>query len=492
MKNIYTQKVGAFLFFCFLSLFSFNGFAQVGINNPNPADASVLDITSSNKGVLVPRMNITNLATIAPVTGGTTTSLLVYNTNPSTGPGFFFWNGARWTPIDGANDWKTTGNSGTNPGTGVNRNYLGTSDAKDLIIATDATERMVVTSDGQVSVNGGPIYTVDRFTSIGEDGERAVAAYSSGNGGIGVYGLNDGNGTGVYGISAGTGVRGESSGASGFGVSGYNYHIKGTGIIGAGNDLGGIYLADGSGGAFNGAKVGVAGYGSNASDGVGIAGAGNGLTITTIGTTGAGGAFIGRQWGVTGIADISGNSNNNVDRAAFIGRYVSEDNNQQTVYVGARIDGKHYKILGTGGSSVSTTMETSQGERILFAPESPENWFFDIGEVVLKNGKAVVHLDKIFGEIIADSKPFKVFVQGSEGALGTIRITRNIKEKSFLVEDLGGKSNGIVQYSIYGIWKGKENLRFPELKKESIPSTYELQQHSNNASEEPTLQPKGN
>lgn len=494
MKNIYSQKAGAFFFFCSLFLFSFNGVAQVGINNPSPADASILDITSNDKGVLVPRMNISNLSTIAPVTGGSTPSLLVYNTNTATGPGFFFWNGSRWTPIDGGNDWKTNGNAGTSPGT-PNGNYLGTADDNDLIIATNANERMVVTSDGRVSVNGGPLLSTDRFTSLGEAGETAISGYSSGNAGVGVYGNNTGAGFGVYGSSGGTGVRGESSGATGFGIYGKNFNSTGTGVIGVGNNLaGGYYLVNGSGGAFTGATVGVVGYGNNVSNGVGIGGAGNGIpAITTLGAVGAGGAFVGRQYGVSGVADISGAANNSLDRAAFIGRYTSSGTTQQTVYVGARINNVHYKILGTGAGSVSTTMKTSQGERILFAPESPENWFFDIGEVQLKNGRAVVHLDKIFGEIIANSKPFKVFVQGSEGALGAIRITRNISEKSFLVEDLGGRSNGTVQYSIYGIWKGKENLRFPELKKESIPSTYELQQHNNNPSSEgPSLQQEKN
>lgn len=493
MINTYAPQLKAIAFGCLLTLFSFNLSAQVGIGNPTPADASVLDVTSSTKGVLVPRMSIANLGTIAPVTGGSTTSLLVYNTNTGTGPGFFYWNGSRWTPIDGGNDWKTSGNANTTPGTGANQNYLGTTDNKNLIVATDGTERMVVENDGQVSVNGGPLYTTDRFTSLGEDGERAISAYSSGNGGYGVYGSNNGNGIGVYGISTGTGVRGESSGATGFGVYGLNYTNNGTGIIGSGNNLGGgSYLNVGSGGAFTGTIVGAAGYGTNASNGVGIAGAGNNQNITTIGTVGAGGAFIGTQWGVTAVAAYNGNDNT-VNRAAYIGRYYSSMGNQETVYVGARIGDVHYKILGTGGGSVSTTMSTSQGERVLFAPESPENWFFDIGEVQLNNGKAVVHLDKIFGEIIADSKPFKVFVQGSEGAMGSIRITRNIAEKSFLVEDLGGRSNGTVQYSIYAIWKGKENIRFPELKKESIPSTYELEEHNNNPnSDGPVLQQNGN
>ena len=112
-------------------------------------------------------------------------------------------------------------------------------------------------------------------------------------------------------------------------------------------------------------------------------------------------------------------------------------------------------------------MVTRNGERILFAPESPENWFFDIGEVQLINGKATVYLDETFVDCLSDSKPFKVFVQAGENTIGSIRITRNQNDKSFIIEDIGGASSGTVQYNVYGIWKGKENLRFPEFKPEN-------------------------
>ena len=120
-------------------------------------------------------------------------------------------------------------------------------------------------------------------------------------------------------------------------------------------------------------------------------------------------------------------------------------------------------------------MKTSQGERIMFAPEATENWFFDMGEVQLVNGKATVQLDPLFTETISDSKPFKVFVQGAENTLGSIKITRNQTEKSFILEDLGGNSNGIVQFSIYAIWKGKEDIRMPELKEKSILKPTEIE-----------------
>ena len=76
-------------------------FSQVGINTVTPSAGSILDVESSEKGVLLPRLNITNLNTIAPVTGGATQSLLVYNTNATTGVGFHYWDvtGDKWVPL---------------------------------------------------------------------------------------------------------------------------------------------------------------------------------------------------------------------------------------------------------------------------------------------------------------------------------------------------------------------------------------------------------
>jgi hypothetical protein len=291
--------------------------------------------------------------------------------------------------------------------------------------------------------------------------------------GDGVWGVGNANtGTGVFGSSTGAngyGIWGNATKATGIGVVGQNSNATGTGVVGAGNNATATYLVLGSGGAFSGTTTGSVSYATTAATGVGVYGSGNNIGATTIGTNGAGGSFIGKQWGTTSIANISGAGNNGTDRAAFIGNYVSANASQETVYVGARIGGVHYKILGTNAGSVSTTMKTDQGERVLFAPEAPENWFFDVGEATLIDGKATVRLDPIFIQCISDSKPFKVFVQGGENTLGSIRVTRNQQDKSFVLEDLGGASNGTVQYSIYAIWKTKENLRFPELKDENKP-----------------------
>ena len=82
------------------------------------ADASaMLDVKSTTTGLLIPRVYITDLATEAPVTTPAT-SLMVYNTNTTTGPGFFYYDGTAWVnatgakAIDDLTDGKTTvGNS---------------------------------------------------------------------------------------------------------------------------------------------------------------------------------------------------------------------------------------------------------------------------------------------------------------------------------------------------------------------------------------------
>ena len=123
-------------------------YSQVGINTTSPADGSILDVDSSEKGVLVPRVDISNLATIAPITGGSTESLLVYNTNTTTGEGFYYWDGSMWVMLSTGNndDWRLDGNSGTTNGT----DFIGTTDAQNLDIRTNNVIRHRFTQQGQL------------------------------------------------------------------------------------------------------------------------------------------------------------------------------------------------------------------------------------------------------------------------------------------------------------------------------------------------------
>lgn len=91
-------------------------YSQVGIskdNNFTPNAATVLDISSSDKGILIPRLKLTATNVFAPATTTSTekpTSLLVYNTDTAgispnnVVPGFYYWEGNKWVKIININE----------------------------------------------------------------------------------------------------------------------------------------------------------------------------------------------------------------------------------------------------------------------------------------------------------------------------------------------------------------------------------------------------
>ncbi len=72
----------------------------VAINNDgSDAHASaMLDIQAGDKGLLVPRIDITDLSTAAPV-AAPAAGLLVYNTSAVSGQGYYYWNGSEWVQL---------------------------------------------------------------------------------------------------------------------------------------------------------------------------------------------------------------------------------------------------------------------------------------------------------------------------------------------------------------------------------------------------------
>ena len=137
-------------------ILSMSTFAQnVGIGTNTPDASAKLDISSTNSGMLVPRVSLISITDVATVPSPTV-SLLLYNTNVGitggAGVGYYTWNGSAWvkliTSTDVTSDWTTTGNSGTNPAT----DFIGTTDAVDLVIRTNNAEAMRVSSAGDVGV----------------------------------------------------------------------------------------------------------------------------------------------------------------------------------------------------------------------------------------------------------------------------------------------------------------------------------------------------
>jgi hypothetical protein len=80
---------------------SFSFAQNVGVGTTSPA--AKLDVTSTNSGILIPRIALTgsNDATTVP---SPATSTLIYNTATMTGtyaitPGFYYWNGSTWVKV---------------------------------------------------------------------------------------------------------------------------------------------------------------------------------------------------------------------------------------------------------------------------------------------------------------------------------------------------------------------------------------------------------
>lgn len=70
--------------------------AQVGIQTDTPDGSAVLDIVSSNKGLLIPRLTLTNDLTNPSPVSAPATGLLIYNAGANQPTGFYFWTGSAW------------------------------------------------------------------------------------------------------------------------------------------------------------------------------------------------------------------------------------------------------------------------------------------------------------------------------------------------------------------------------------------------------------
>jgi hypothetical protein len=74
-------------------------FSQVGINTTNPDPSAILDIVSTNKGMLPPRVKLTT-NTVQIGSTANAVGLFVYNSGSALPAGYYFWNGTEWRNID--------------------------------------------------------------------------------------------------------------------------------------------------------------------------------------------------------------------------------------------------------------------------------------------------------------------------------------------------------------------------------------------------------
>ncbi|OGB90407.1 hypothetical protein A2625_00970 [candidate division WOR-1 bacterium RIFCSPHIGHO2_01_FULL_53_15] len=112
-------------------------------------------------------------------------------------------------------------------------------------------------------------------------------------------------------------------------------------------------------------------------------------------------------------------------------------------------------VTGAKNSLVETP---SYGKRKLYAVESPDVWFEDVGKGQLTAGKATIAVDPIFQETIDESAGLTIFIQLTSQANGTY--VEADGTRSFTVHETGGGTSGATfNYRALGKRRGYADLR---------------------------------
>jgi len=206
-------------------------------------------------------------------------------------------------------------------------------------------------------------------------------------------------------------------------------------------------------------------------------------SLTYAGVTGHGSAYIGVQGYSTtdhgglfktissmyaGVVAVNASGSPNSEAGLFYTKYGSGDGDTIKTHISYRSGGgTSYGILSNG--TKSTIMPTSEGQRILYCPESPEVWFEDYGRGQLVNGRAHITLDKLFRETVTidSAHPMEVFLQPRGDCNGLYWVPAN--DGFDVIELAGGTSNAEFSYKVLAKRKGMEDIRFEKFEEQAPP-----------------------
>jgi len=280
----------------FINVFTASYHSQnVAINGSGalPVASAMLDIASTNSGLLIPRMITTDrLAIGTPATG-----LVVYDTTTN---GFWYFDGTVWVQLlNATTGWSLAGNAL------VGTEFMGSTNAQPVRFFSNNTERMRILGSGQVAVNSTVTFATSTFYSSATGNNSAVDGDANGIGAA-IYGQNLGTGQGVFGLSTnatGLGVYGLNTNATGIGVYGFNNAAAGASI-----GFGGFFRSNQSGGSGIAANIGANSYYAGtavSAFAVNTVAGGRGVLAACDNATGAGiqgqSAGNGSSFGVLGI-----------------------------------------------------------------------------------------------------------------------------------------------------------------------------------------------
>ena len=371
------------------------GYSQIGILTDTPHLSSALEIESTDKGLLIPRITLTSdISSPSPVSSPAV-GLLIFNSGSNQSQGFYYWSGAAWVSTSySQSGWSITGNSSTS----INNNFIGTTDNQHLAIRTNDSERLRIDSDGQIIIgNTSPNFDSDLFTVEGNSTQNsAINAYSPGYG--------------VYSNAGSIGFLGLVNNENGYGLWSENQHGDGYGAMFIGSDATPYTLNNHSAAIAASGDDGIFAIGGNSSSGIGIIAVGSGASSVSVPSEGAGGAFTGQHGvygksnnnsgvGIVGIGNNGSNyyTNSNGSGGAFTGYHgvysVAVNSSSGTGVIGVGNGGSYY-VLGNGSGGAFTGLS------------------FGVAGYSTQSGGAAVYGNAINGG-------FAVYAQGNFGATGS-------------------------------------------------------------------------
>ena len=176
----------------------------IGINSFTPDASSMLEIQSTTKGLLIPRVALTQTTSASPVTSPLP-SLLIYNTANinDVKQGYYYWDGGKWVRFISLNGGSGTLNyvpKWTPDGTTLGNSQI-FDDGTNVGIGT-------ITPDFRFTVVDSTGEPTDLFKATGVFINKSVD--TSGIGVVGLCGNEPGKGIGVAGLGGWAGVIGRS------------------------------------------------------------------------------------------------------------------------------------------------------------------------------------------------------------------------------------------------------------------------------------------
>jgi len=219
---------------------------KIGANPTTIQNSSLLELENeaesgnNQKGMQLPKVELTATNVWAPMAGPAANGMTVYNTNAditgatANGVGAYIWYSSRWNPVT---DWSLVGNNITSS------QVLGTNNDQPLNIRAGGSNRISISAETGQTVYGGPNMAVPRVyiarpspggavpglyveTSIGFNSATSaniVVGNAAGNGLKGIYGFTRGGYEEVLTGKISAGITYRSNGALSFGTAAAPY-----------------------------------------------------------------------------------------------------------------------------------------------------------------------------------------------------------------------------------------------------------------------------